>query len=403
MRISCDKISNVMTMRSFKPGTVFHEEVFLSSELVESFATFSGDRNPLHLKEDVAISYGYSHPVAHGAIQSAIVSKLIGMRVPGAGAVWMSQNMDWLRPAFVGETILVEVEVESFSSGAGILALLLRASSDSGEKLMNGTAKVKVSSPVAGQVDREEEERTRVALVTGGSRGIGAAAARALASKGCHVVIAYHSSRSKAERMRRELEGYGVLSSCVAVDLMKPGSGTSLVEKVLDQHGRLDVLVHGAAQSLPGKGVLETSAHELQGWIRMQVEASMELAQAVTPGMAEQKFGRMIFLGTSALFGAPPSGLCAYVTAKQALWGMVRCLAVELGPKNVAVNMISPGMTVTDLTSGIPQRAKEVEARKVSLRRLAVPDDVGRVIGFLASESASYITGQNIPLTGGPV
>jgi len=387
----------------FQPGMIFHEEVMLSPELVGAFADFSGDRNPLHLKPDAALAYGYAHPVAHGAIQSAIVSKLIGMRVPGAGAVWMSQSMEWLRPAFVGETIRVEVEVEGISAGAEVMSLRLQACNSKGEKLMEGAAKVKLAPMIAGGSDVPNEREARVALVTGGSRGIGAAAARALARAGCRVVIAYHSDQARARALVQELDQFGIGASCLATELMEEQSGSKLVHHVEEQHGRLDIILHSATQSLPGNTILETSSEDLSRCLRMQVGASLELAQAAAPGMAERGFGRMIFLGTSALFGHPPQKLGAYVTAKQALWGLVRCLAVELGPKQITVNLVSPGMTVTDLTAGIPLRLKEVEARKVPLRRLAVPDDTAGMMAFLASDDAAYITGQNLPLTGGPV
>lgn len=381
----------------------FHEDVELSSEMVEAFAVFSGDRNPLHLQTESALAYGYAHPVAHGAIQSAVVSKLIGMKVPGPGAVWMSQSMEWLRPAFVGETIRVEAEVESVSAGAEVMTLVLRAINRKGEKLMQGTAKVKMAVPIAEQDARDDVLEARVALVTGASRGIGAAAVRALAQAGFHVALGYKSDHAKAELLKLEVEGMGGRAACFAVDLMKPRSGAALVRQVEELFGRLDVVVHAATQPLPGSTALETSSEELESWIRIQVGAGLEIAQAVAFGMTERGYGRMIFLGTSLLFGQPRSKVCAYVVSKQALWGAVRCLATELGPHRITVNMVSPGMTVTDLTSDIPQRIKEVEARRVPVRRLAVPDDSGKLIAFLASEGSSYLTGQNFPLTGGPV
>lgn len=388
---------------NFRPGMKFHEDVQLTPEWVEAFAAFSGDRNPLHLDSEAALAYGYAHPVAHGAIQSAVVSKLIGMKVPGPGAVWMNQSMEWLRPAFVGETIRVEAEIASYSAGAEVMTLNLKASNGRGETLMLGTAKVKLATRIAAQPAATEQKAVRVALVTGASRGIGAAAARALAAAGCHVAVAYKSDREKAERLCAELAEQGIQAVGIAADLMATGAGTALVRQVEDRFGRLDILVHAATQPLPGKDVLETTQAELRDCLRMQVEATQEMAQAAAAGMAERGFGRMIFLGTSYLFGQPPPKLCAYVTAKQALWGLARCLAAELGPKQITVNLVSPGMTVTDLTADVPQRLKEVEARRVPLRRLALPEDSAGLIAFLAGDGAAYLNGQNLPLTGGPV
>ena len=136
-------------MDRFRPGMIFTEEVTLDAALVEKFAQFSGDRNPVHLEAEAAREFGFSRPFAHGAILSAIVSKLIGMKVPGPGAVWMSQAMEWARPIFVGETVKVEAEIEAVSTGAEVLTLKLRASLSGGEAVMQGSAKVKVAPKVA--------------------------------------------------------------------------------------------------------------------------------------------------------------------------------------------------------------------------------------------------------------
>ena len=172
------------------------------------------------------------------------------------------------------------------------------------------------------------------------------------------------------------------------------------VAKVIAQFGRVDAIVHAATQSLPAATVLETTTEDVRRFLRIHVEAALELAQAAAADMALRKFGRLIFLGTGALFGAPPPKLAAYVTAKQALWGLARCLAAELGPQQITVNMISPGMTVTDLTADVPARIKETEARRTALRRLAVPEDIARMAVFLATEAGGYVTGQNLPVTG---
>lgn len=390
-------------MDRFRPGMVFSEEITLSPELVEKFAEFSGDRNPVHLEADAARQYGFARPFAHGAIQSAVVSKLIGMKVPGPGAVWMSQSMEWFKPVFVGDTIRVEVEIESASAGAEVLTLALRALNQSNDRVMQGSAKVKVAARLAETAPKNAEKATRVALVTGGSRGIGAAVARALGAVGFNVGISYHANRNAADEVTQSLAAAGVAANAYQAALEKDGSATALVQRVGQDFGRLDVVVHCATQPLNNLGALEATAADVRAYHRIHVESAVELVHAAAPPMIGQKFGRFIFIGTSALFGAPPPKMTAYLAAKQALWGYVRSLAVELGPQHITTNMISPGMTVTDLTADVPQRIKEAEARRVAVRRLALPEDIAVTAAFLASEGAGYINGANLPLTGGPV
>lgn len=386
----------------FRPGMIFSEEITLSPALVDSFAQFSGDHNPVHLQAASAQEYGFARPFAHGAIQSAVVSKLIGMKVPGPGAVWMSQSMEWLKPVFVGDHVCVEVEVEAVSAGAEVLTLALRTKNDQGDLVMQGQAKVKLASKLAESTAGTSVE-PRVALVTGASRGIGAAVARALGAAGWHVAVAYRSGRGAAEEVVRSIVSGGSSAQAFATDLGQEDSGAALVQQVLNAYGRLDAVVHCATQPLNSKALNEMAAADLRGFQRIHVEAAWEMVQAALPGMTERRFGRLIFLGTSALFGAPPPKMAAYVAAKQSLWGLVRSLALELGPQQITANMVSPGMTVTELTADVPARIKEAEARKVPLRRLALPEDVANTIAFLASDSGGYLSGVNLPLTGGPV
>ncbi|WP_395747325.1 SDR family oxidoreductase [Prosthecobacter sp.] len=389
---------------TFKTGMVFCEEVHLTPQLVEAFAVFSGDHNPLHLKEDTALTYGFPHPVAHGAIQTAVVSKLIGMKVPGPGAVWMSQSMEWLKPAYVGETLLVEAEIESVSAGAETLGLLLRATNEKGERVMNGAARVKRAARVGGGSDADSAAHVpRVALVTGGSRGIGASIARALGAAGFQVAVACHRGMKEAELLAEQIRAESGSATTHATDLSVEGSGAALASEVLRRHGRLDVLVHAATPPLPTTGLVETPLEELRACTRVHVEAALELVQAAAPGMMQRRHGRIIFLGSSHLFGTPQGKHGAYVAAKSMLAGMMRVLAAELGPHQITANMISPGLTITDLTANVPLRMKEVEARRVPLRRLAVPEDVARLAVFLAGDGGAYVSGQNLPLTGGPV
>ncbi len=386
----------------FRPGMIFAEEVTLSPALVDGFAQFSGDHNPVHLQAATAREYGFARPFAHGAIQSAIVSKLIGMKVPGPGAVWMSQSMEWLKPVFVGDTVRVEVEVESASPGAEVLTLALRTRNPQGDIVMQGQAKVKLAAKLAEQTSRPASE-PRVALVTGGSRGIGAAVARALAGAGWQIAIACKANRSAADEVAQSLVTAGTAAQVFRVDLEAEGSGARLVQDVQQAFGRLDAIVHCATQPLHPATLAELTAADLRSFQRLHVESAWEMVQAALPGMTERRFGRLLFLGTSALFGAPPPKMTAYVAAKQSLWGLVRSLALELGPQQITANMVSPGMTVTELTADIPVRLKEAEARRVPLRRLALPEDVAQTIAFLASEAGGYLSGVNLPLTGGPV
>jgi len=373
----------------------------IDAEMIERFADFSGDDNPLHVDAGEAQAYGYRRPIAHGAILTALVSKAIGTELPGPGAVWMGQSIEWVRPVFVGDTVELTVTVKRVSAGAGVGFLDLVATNQEGHVVMQGETRVKLAQRVAEQ--RQVGLATgRVALVTGGSGGIGSAIVKRLSSTGLRVAIGYRKSQEAAERAAEAVRSAGGTAETFETDLDEPQAASALVERVLHTFGRVDVVVHCATPPIPLGHVRDGLRYQdFESLFNVYVGGTLALVQAAVPGMAERKFGRLIFFGTAAMGGAPPAKWAAYLTAKHALWGLVKCLAVELGPFGITSNMVSPGMTVTALTAEVPARVRELEAATNPMRRLATPQDTAGVVAFLMSEAAGYMNGANIPVTGG--
>ena len=385
----------------FHSGQQFKERFVLDEEVVRRFAAFSGDVNPLHMDAAEARSYGFPQAVAHGAIQVAYLSRMIGMVVPGAGALWTGHSLQWLKPVYVGDEIELQVEVRSWSAGAGLLQLQFYASNTKGEHVMKGEAEVKVGHKLA-SVAPAGPDGQRVALVTGASGGIRAATALALSGNG-PAAVHYHANAAGAEAVVKQIVDAGGKAQAFQADLSKAGAAEQLVQAVVVEFGQLDVLVHCATASLTPVALKDSNAADFDAFWRVQVAASQELLKVMIPLMGARKHGRCIFLGTAYLFGQPPAGLAHYVAAKQALWGMVRSASIELGPLGITVNMISPSMTVTGFSAHVPQRVREVEAMKNACRRLATPEDSAAAVAWLASNAASFVNGVNLPVTGGPV
>ena len=268
--------------------------------------------------------------------------------------------------------------------------------------LMKGNAKVKVAERLTG-LNPNTGETGRVALVTGGSRGIGAAIARRLAASGMSVVVNYRGSRDAAEHVVQEIQSAGGSAQAFGTDLGDPVATSNMIHEIIRSFGRLDVVVHGASPGVNRVNVAELSYGDIEPYLRIYLGGALALVASASLQMAERKFGRFIFLGTGFMFGMPPTGMAAYLGPKQALWGLVKSMATELGPRGITCNMVSPGMTVTDLTADIPTRIKEVEAHKSPMRRLAMTQDTAELVAFLASDAAGYINGANLPITGGPL
>lgn len=385
----------------FHVGRSATARVVITPAVAGGFAELSGDSNPIHLDPEQARAFGHPQPVAHGAFLLAVVSRLIGTELPGPGAVWMGHSVEWQNPLYVGDEVVVEVTVSRVAAGEAVLVLELKASTVQGRTVMTGQAKVKVGERVGGQPG--PSETARVALVTGGSRGIGAAVVRRLARGGCDVAVNFKSDGQAAEALARECSGGGSTVIPFAADVADPEAATALARAVEKHFGRLDVVVHGATPPLLDAAADALTYAQVEPFLKTYLGGALSLVGAATQGMRERGFGRFVFLGTSARFGSPPRGMAAYLSAKHALWGLVRSLAVELGPHGITSNMISPGLTVTDLTAHVPLRVKEVEARTNPMRRLATDADTAELVFFLAKAEAGYLNGLDLPVTGTPV
>jgi 3-oxoacyl-[acyl-carrier protein] reductase len=385
----------------FRPGMSATARVTISPATAAGFATLSGDANPIHLDPDQARAFGHPQPVAHGAFLLAVVSRLIGTELPGPGAVWLGHSVEWPHPVYVGDAIAVEVAVTRVAAGGEILMLALKASNGEGRTVMTGEAKVKVGERL-GRPDGTRERAT-VALVTGGSRGIGAAVVRRLWRAGFDVAVNFKTGEAAADALIRQCADGPSRVVPFAADVADAQAAIRLARDVESRFGRLDVVVHGATPRLLDAAVDTLTYDALEPFLRTYLGGALSLVGAAAPGMRTRGFGRFVFLGTSALFGSPPPRMAAYLTAKHALWGLVRSLAVELGPHGITTNMISPGLTVTDLTAHVPLRVKEVEARTNPMRRLPAAEDTAELVSFLVQPEAGYLNGLNLPLTGAPV
>ena len=235
----------------------------------------------------------------------------------------------------------------------------------------------------------------KTALVTGAGRGIGAAVARRLAQEGALVVVHYRTSRAPAEALAQEIGGLAL-----RCDLTDPLATEALVADALSHFGRLDILVNNASSFAADLPFAEATWDDFRAEFEGVVGATVNPTKAAAPVMISQGEGRIVNL-VATLVQRPAPEYIVHTTAKSALIGLTRTLARDLGPHGITVNMVSPGMTLTDYSSSLPDDLKARVAAMTPLRRLATPDDVANVVLFYASPLAGFITGANIAPDGG--
>lgn len=235
----------------------------------------------------------------------------------------------------------------------------------------------------------------KVALVTGAGRGIGAATARRLASEGARVVVHYRESREAAEAVAHEIGGLAVQA-----DLTDPLASERLVAEALAHFGKLDVLVNNASSFAADKDFAHASWEDFRAEFEGVVGAMVNPTKAAAPVMIRAGGGRIINLGAT-LTQRPAPEYVVHATAKSALVGLTRTLARDLGPHGITVNLVSPGMTLTDYSQSLPGEVKARVAGLTPLRRLATPEDVAQAVLFFASPLADFVSGATLAPDGG--
>jgi 3-oxoacyl-[acyl-carrier protein] reductase len=394
-----DRVVPWADLGKLHPGDEARVNATITRELIETTAQITGDDNPLHLDDDAARRFGQSRPIAHGQILMGLVSRLIGTQLPGPGAVWFESQIRFLTPVYAGDVVNVLGRVAQVSAASRVVVMDIVATNQHGAEVLRGQTKVRVPEPVR-EADTDMNAAERVALVTGGGRGLGRAVADALADSGMAVVINYRSDRDTAQATVDALRGKGARAVAVEGAVGAAGTARALVERAQNEFGRLDIIVHGATPRIEQRPWNELTERDFHAFFDTYVVGLHELVAAAAPAMQERRFGRIIAVLSSAIAEMPPK-LGAYITGKYALYGLCRALAVELGPANVTVNCVTPGMLVSEYADRAGLAAREIVARKTPLRRLGDPADVAKVVSFLASDAASFVSGANIPVTGG--
>ena len=372
----------------------------ISSQDVDAFAKFSGDYNPLHVNADFAQRTTFQRRVAHGMLVASYVSTLIGMHLPGPGALWTQQSFRWLAPVFIGDELKISLTVTHKSEGTRTLVVEVKAVNQRGMMVMEGEGSVMVLEER--RIERGLPLSERVALVTGSSRGIGAAIALALGQAGACVVVNYVRSATRAEEVCHSIVASNGQAIAARADVVDPDAVAVMVERAHQEfHKPVDVLVNNAGGSIQARTFLEMTWYDIQAHLNVQVRGAFNCCKTVIPAMLEQKSGRIVNIGSISTWNAPPVKWTGYVLAKSALKSFTRSLAAELGPKGIRANMVSPGMTETELIADVPERLRKVQAMQTPLRRLSTPEDVARTVLFLCSEAADFINGADIPVCGG--
>lgn len=239
----------------------------------------------------------------------------------------------------------------------------------------------------------------QVAIVTGGSGGIGQAVVEGLARYGARVLVGYHHNEAAATDVVADVRSSGREAAALAIDVREPDSGNVLVATAIERWGKLDILINCAGIADYGP-LSEMSSERWRQTIQTNLTGIYHTCRAALRPMMQQRYGRIVNL--AALYGTSGfPGQADFAAAAGGIIGLTRALAREAAPWQITVNAVAPGMIETDLIEVIPAEIQQWSAGIIALRRLGKPEEVAAAVLFLASPVASYITGQTLMVDGG--
>ena len=239
----------------------------------------------------------------------------------------------------------------------------------------------------------------KTALVTGASRGIGRAIALELAAAGADVAVNYAGSEEAAAAVAREIEGMGRRAITIKADVGNAAEAEQMVSQTIEAFGHIDILVNNAGITRDNL-IMRMKEEEFDQVINTNLKGVFNCIKAVTRPMMKQRSGRIINI--SSVVGALGNpGQANYVAAKAGVVGLTKASARELASRGITVNAVAPGFIATDMTDKLSDEQKGALLPQIPLGRMGGPEEIARVVRFLASEDASYLTGQTLHVDGG--
>ena len=382
-------------------ATIIHT---ITAEDIGKFVQLTGDDNRLHVDPVYAANTSFKKPVAHGMLGASFISTIIGTKLPGDGALWYEQSLEFLLPVHIGDTLTITAEVLKKDERSRTIELQTDISNQHRQKVTKGRAKVRVIDQLKPKVQDSTECRPikKVALVVGGSGGIGSATCIALAEAGFDVALTYNTNSKSADSLAEIIESKGVRSGIYKCNVTNELAIIDMVENVVRRFGAITAVINCTTSSIASINFKDLVWDDFSKHLDNQISGSFSLIKAVAPIMESQKYGKVVFVGTQAI-ETPSASWLPYITAKGALSSFAKALAIDVAKYGIRVNIVSPGMTDTDQLADIPERVLLTTAAKTPLKRLATPQDVANAIVFLASDKSDYLTGETIRVNGGQV
>lgn len=393
-----------MTYSEIEIGQTAEVVHTLTAKDIANFVELTGDDNRLHVDAEFAKNTSFKKQVAHGMLGASFISTVIGTKLPGDGALWYSQNLEFLLPVRIGDTITVIAEVIKKYDRDEIIELSTNIFNQNKQQVTKGVAKVKLvqhSQIAPEEIEETTEETQKVALILGASGGIGLETVNVLLKENWTVIAHYNSSSQDLLKLKKGVSDNQLL--LLKANLDQDDFGMVFSHFLERYELKIDALVNALSAPIP---IISVEKLEWTDFLN-QLDINIKIPLAIIQNCLSKSLfnnNASIVMISSQIVEHPSNNWSHYITAKSALQGFVKSMALDLAVKKIRVNQVSPSLTPTNLVSEIPEKIKLLTAAKTPLKRLAAPQDIAQAIVFLADSSKSgFITGETIRINGGQV
>ncbi len=377
------------TLSDWRLGDERKIEFEITTESIDSFANLTGDYNPLHVSVEYAQKTDFEKPVAHGMLTGSKISTLIGMHLPGPGALWTSHNISFIRPAFVGDHICLKGVITHISHSTSSLQIEITATNQHSQEIIKGQAVVKL---LPTRKQKKIEMKQKNYLIIGASSGVGTSVIEQLKRDDVQIIGTYNQNKPAYDEPNLRWIKCNLLS-IDEIQLAK--------EKIKNSGLKFSGVVQLASKQPDPKTILQADWGDYNEQLQINVGALLDFCKFLLDENLLDENASIVAMSSIYTLGKPPSSQSSYITAKYALNGLCKTMAVDLGPKGIRVNIVSAGMIHTKMISSVPEKIKLQTKMATPLRKLAEPEDVASAINFLLSDASIHITGENLNVSGG--